>query len=102
MSNQIVSAGLKDLLSPALKFKLSQMRDKRPLLKTCADAVRSYSEMAFNNASMRPSPWPNKVDESPATLKGNPPKLARSLVTMPPCPDSVEIGSDRPYARAQN
>ena len=91
-----------DQLTPALKQKLAQIRDKRPILQAMAGAAVSCAERAFTDESLRAKPWPNRKDGSAATLKGNPPLLARSILAMPPSADMVEVGSDRPYARAHN
>ena len=91
-----------DSLTPALKQKLEQIGDKRPILQAMAGAAVSVAERAFADVSLRPKQWPDKKDGSTATLKGNPPVLARSLMALPPSADMIEVGSDRPYARAQN
>jgi len=92
----------KDLLTPALQRKLDQIADKRPVLQAMGGAAVSVAERAFTDTSLRLSPWAPKKDGSKATLKGQDVVLARSLLSMPPSADMIEVGSDRDYARAQN
>ena len=92
----------KDQLTPTLQKALNAMGDKRPVLEAMAGAAVSVAERAFTEEKYRPAPWAPKKDGSAATLKRNPPVLARSLMAMAPSKDMVEVGSDRPYARAQN
>jgi len=53
---------------------------------------------AFNNASLRPAPWVNKKDGSPATLKSREASMWRSIRILQVSGAGVDIGSDRPYA----
>ena len=99
-----MSAGIsiRDAITPALRRHLDKVKNPGSILRAMAGVVISLSEQAWDNASLRPSPWVPKVDGSEATLKGNPPILARSLLAQPPADNRIEIGSDRPYANAQN
>lgn len=99
-----MSAGvsIRDAITPALRRKLDKVKNPGSLLRSMAGVVVSLSEQAWDNLGLRPEPWADKADGKPATLKGNPPVLARSLLAQPPSGDRIEIGSDRPYANAQN
>jgi len=93
----------KDKLTPALQQKLDQISDKGPILEAMGGAAASISMMAFDNTSLLLKKWAPKKDGSVATLKSNPdPQLCKSLLAMPPSGDMIEVGTNRPYARAQN
>lgn len=96
------SVSIRDAITPALRRHLDKLKNPGPILRAMAGIVVSLSEQSWNNAALRPTPWVPKVDGSEATLKGNPPILARSLLAQPPADNRIEIGSDRPYANAQN
>ena len=98
---------IRDLITPDLRLALDRLQDKGPILKMAAEACIGIAEQSFNNPGMRINPWP---ELAPATIarKGHdkPLKdtgtLMRSLMAMAPDKSSIEIGSDRVQANAQN
>lgn len=89
-----------DGVSPELARLAQSLNDKTPLLRAAAGIVQNWGERAFGSSGMRPAVWPNKKDGRPATLRGNPPVLMRSLKIGNPSNTAIAIGSDRPYSRA--
>lgn len=87
----------KNTISPDIAARLKRVRNKGPLLKAVSDVLAETAKGALNNASLRPTSWPNKKDGSPATLRLNQ-LLARSPRTVGVTPRKAILGSDRKYA----
>jgi phage gpG-like protein len=98
---------LRDMITPDLRRALDKMKDKGPILQMAAAACIGIAEQSFNNPGMRISTWPELTPET-IKRKGHdkPLKdtgvLMRSLIANAPQKDSIEIGSDRVQANAQN
>jgi len=71
----------RDTLTPDLRRRLATVRDMRPILRGVSDVLAETAKGVFNNPSLRPTSWPPKADESPATLRQNN-LLARSPRTV--------------------
>ena len=92
---------MRDHLTPALKAKLAQISNKKPILEKMGRAAVTISKEAFTDESLRPNKWKPKKDKSPATLVQTG-ELKDSLLALPPSSDMIEVGSKSQYARAQN
>lgn len=86
----------RDLLTPALRRLVGQVSDKRPILYAMGTQLVSLTQRAFNDASLRPSPWaPVKTGRPPLKKSG---LLWRSPRITHVGGRSVTVGTDRPYA----
>lgn len=89
----------KNTVSPDLARRIAATKGakKAALLKAVSDVLAETAKGAFNNASYRPTPWPDKKDGTPATLRLNQ-LLTRSPRTVGATPRKAILGSDRHYA----
>lgn len=98
-------------MSGGLTIKIERNDIKRDLARAIAKVQRperlmraigvglvGLTKEAFNNASLRPAPWKDKKDGTPATLKSREATLWRSIKVQSFSSNEVKIGSDRPYA----
>jgi len=97
MSTAIQFKITRDTLSPALLKAAKAVANRRPILEAMGLAVAGMSARAFNDASLRPSPWAPKSGGGMATLKRSG-TLWRSVRISGITNSSVTIGSDRKYA----
>lgn len=88
----------RDDISPMLKAAKGKLRNATPLMRAIGTGIVGLAKESFNDASKRQTPWPAKVDGSPATLKSREASLWRSLKVQEVSATSVKFGSDRPYA----
>ena len=92
-----MSIQIRDTLSPALRRRASAIRDRKPILEAMGLVFVSLTKRAFTTPSLRPLPWPDKRDGSPATLRRSG-ALWQSIRITSLTNDSVTVGSDRRYA----
>lgn len=92
-----MSIHYKDTISPALARLARGVQDKKPILEAMGLQLVSLTQRAFNEAALRPAPWPAKRDGTPATLRKNQ-VLVRSIRITEITTDSVTVATDRPYA----
>lgn len=81
-----------------LQRAMSKVRNPERLMKAIGVGLVGLTKESFNNASLRPAPWPNKKGGSAATLKSREATLWRSIRVQSFSGSEVKIGSDRPYA----
>lgn len=93
----IVGFQYKDTLTPALRKLAAGIENKRPILEAMGLQLVSLTQRAFNEPGLRPTPWKNKRDGSPATLRKNQ-LLVRSIRIVALTNASVTVGTDRIYA----
>ena len=84
-------------VSPDMAKRLSKVIDRRPILTAMAETAVQTTKQAFYNPTLRPLPWPDKADGTPATLRWKQ-MLRRSPATKSVSNTAVIIGSDRKYA----
>lgn len=89
----------RDTITPDLRARISGVSGARKaaMLRLISDSLANTAKGAFNNSSLRPTPWPNKADGSIATLRRDQ-LLARSPRTVSATPRNAILGSDRHYA----
>ncbi|HTJ78531.1 MAG TPA: phage virion morphogenesis protein [Rariglobus sp.] len=92
-----MSVQLRDTLSPALAWLARGVRHPKAILEAMGTQLESLTKRAFNEPSLRPAPWKNKWDGSPATLRKNQ-LLVRSIRITALTDTSVTVGTDRIYA----
>ncbi len=90
-----------DEVSPELARLIYKLRDKTPILIASGMALQSESELSWTDPVRRLTPWPPKKDGSEATLQKEG-LLCKSLQLEPLSVDAIAVGTDRPYACAQN
>lgn len=88
---------VRDDLSPLFKVALKKVKSPKLMVAVGVGLV-SITKRAFNQAALRPAPWPNKKDGSPARLKTREASLWRSVQVKSATPSKVVIGSDKIYA----
>jgi len=86
-----------DLISPDLQNRLRLASDKRGIHGAMGLAIIGITKRAFNDASLRASPWPALSTGAPATLRKSG-TLAKSVRVVTATDSSVLLGSDRRYA----
>jgi phage gpG-like protein len=86
-----------DKISPALEAKFRAASDKRGIHQAIGLGIVGLTKRAFNDPSLRPSPWADKADGTPATLRKSG-TLAKSPHVVRASAAEVVIGSDRKYA----
>ncbi len=93
-----MSLTLKDNLSPPIRRLAKGVQDKRPILEAMGLQLQSLALRAFNEPALRPAPWPDKRDGTPATLRRN--QALHQSLRRPPAvtQNSVTVSSDRAYA----
>jgi phage gpG-like protein len=52
---------IRDGISPALAALTRHMKDKRPVLEAMGEELKSLTERAFTDESLRPKPWPARA-----------------------------------------
>lgn len=77
---------------------MAKVRNPERLMQAIGIGLVGLAKESFNNASLRPAPWPDKKDGTRATLKSREATLWRSLKVQSFSANEVKIGSDRPYA----
>lgn len=87
----------KDNISPDLARLAAGIKDKKPILEAMGTQLESLTKRAFNEPGLRPAPWPNKRDGTPATLRKNQ-VLVRSIRITELTNDHVTVGTDRVQA----
>jgi phage gpG-like protein len=85
-------------ISPDLRKKIAKVKNAGPLLRAIGVGMVGLAKESFNNASLRPAPWRNKIDGTAATLKSREASLWRSIKVQNVTSREVKFGSDRPYA----
>jgi len=87
-----------DHLSPGLARLAARCRNRKPVLEAMGLEFESITVRAFTNPALRPLPWRDKVDGTPATLRKS--GAMWQSVKRPPVvtENSVTCGSDRAYA----
>jgi phage gpG-like protein len=86
-----------DQISPALEAKFRAASDKRGIHQAIGLGLVSITKRAINDPSLRPSPWKDKADGTPATLRKSG-TLAKSPFMVRASEAEVVVGSDRKYA----
>jgi len=92
-----MSVQIRDRISPALSRLAKGIENKKPILEAMGLQLESLTKRAFNEPALRPRPWPNKRDGSPATLRKNQ-VLVRSIRIVALTNTHVTVGTDRIYA----
>jgi phage gpG-like protein len=92
-----MSLQIRDGISPAIARLASRVRNRKPILEAMGLEFVSLSKRAFTTPSLRPLPWRDKVDGTPATLRKSG-ALWQSIRVAEVTNDSVTAASDRPYA----
>lgn len=87
----------RDSLSPDIRRRLARLKNKGPILRAVTDVLAETAKGAFNNPSLRPTPWAPLKSGAPATLRRDQ-LLARSPRTVGVTPRKAILGSDRRYA----
>lgn len=88
----------KDDISKSLAKLMAKAKPATPLLRAIGVGLVGLTKQAFNDSSLRPAPWVAKKDGTPSTLKGREANLWRSIRVQAVTGDSLQWGSDRPYA----
>lgn len=88
----------RDDVTRDLQRRIRKMQNPAPLLRAIGVGLVGLTKEAFKNAALRPAPWKNKKDGSPATLRSREATLWRSIRVQSVSKSNVFIGSDRPYA----
>jgi len=88
----------RDDITPDVRKRLRKVKPATSLNRAIGVGLVGLTKEAFNNASLRPAPWVNKKDGSPATLKSREASMWRSIRILQVSGAGVDIGSDRPYA----
>lgn len=91
-----MSMELRDRISPGLARLAKGIENKKPILEAMGLQFESLTKRAFNEPSLRPRPWPNKRDGSPATLRRNQ-VLVRSIRIASLTNTHVSVATDRIY-----
>jgi phage gpG-like protein len=94
---QIQITQLRDLISPDLANRLRLAADQRGIHQAIGLSVISITKRAFNDTSLRASPWPNLASGAPARLRKSG-TLAKSPRVVSATDSAVTVGSDRKYA----
>lgn len=92
-----MSLQIRNGISPAIARLASRVHDRRPILEAMGLEFVSLSKRAFTTPSLRPLPWRDKVDGTPATLRQSG-ALWQSIRVAEVTNSSVTAASDRPYA----
>lgn len=90
-----------DNISPSLEA-LADPALKRKMLLAAGTLVESYAVRAFDEAGVRPTPWParkNSKAAHPLLIKSG--NMRQSIHTQVQGNDSVQVGASVPYAAAQ-
>ena len=86
-----------DHLSPGLARLAARCRNRKPVLEAMGLEFVSITKRAFTNPALRPLPWRDKVDGTPATLRKSG-AMWQSIRVTDVTDHSVTAGSDRAYA----
>ena len=88
-----------DTASSDLEALQARVKSLGPMWKAIGVGIVSLSKNAFNDATLRPSPWAAKYGGGVATLKKSG-TLFRSIRVVAADESGVTVGSDRKYAAA--
>jgi phage gpG-like protein len=86
-----------DSLTPNLIRRLNLAANPGKAVEAGLEVIAQIAKRAFNTPSLRPSPWANKADGTPATLRLHQ-VLARSPRVIMSSKNEGTVGSDRHYA----
>jgi len=89
----------KDTIRPDLRRKLAAMRNPQKPLEAAGQALVSLTNKAFEEASLRPSPWAPKKSGAAATLQQSR-DMKQSIRITESSSKSVRVGSKTDYAAA--
>lgn len=104
---------IEDNASAELAAKIGQLTgaQRRAILKACGMEILAMATTAFKEPSQRPAPWPQLTAQTLARRKAKGHKgtaplrasgtLFKSLRALAPSDNSVEVLTDRKYARIQ-
>lgn len=100
-----MSVQIKDRISPSLSRLAKGIENKKPILEAMGLQLESLTKRAFNEPSLRPKPWANKLTFTggrfsrgePSRLRKNQ-VLVRSIRIVALTNSYVSVGSDRVYA----
>lgn len=92
---------LHDGISPDLRQRAQAAADRRPLLAAMGQAVISLGTQAFTDPAKRAAAWAPRADTLPHPLLQKSTQLRKSIRQISITNDRVTLGSDRPYALAQ-
>jgi phage gpG-like protein len=92
-----MSLQIRDGISPAIVRLTSRARNRKPILEAMGLEFVSLTKRAFTDPGLRPLPWRDKVDGTPATLRKSG-AMWQSIRVAQVTNDSVTAASDRPYA----
>jgi phage gpG-like protein len=97
MINARISA---DTITPDLIQRIRAFKNRRPILEAMGAAIVSVATLAFRQSALRPATWQptRKGGKAPLYDTG---ALKHSIRVITATNDSVTVGSDRPYAAAQ-
>jgi phage gpG-like protein len=88
---------ISDTMTPDLHRRFRLVKDKRPIHAAMGMAVISLAKRAFNDPSLRPTPWKAKKDGTASRLRDTG-TLAKSPRIALASQTGVTVGSDRLYA----
>lgn len=88
---------ISDAMTPDLQRRFRLVQDKRPIHAAMGMAIISLTKRAFNDPSLRPSPWKAKKDGTPSRLRDTG-TLAKSPRMSSATQTGATVGSDRLYA----
>jgi phage gpG-like protein len=92
---------IRDGISRDLQARAAAAADRRPLLAAMGEAVKSLASQAFTDPAKRPEAWAPRADTEPHPLLQKSTLLRKSIRVISLSNSQVTIGSDRPYAAAQ-
>lgn len=92
---------IRDGISPDLQARAAATRDRRPLLAAMGHAVISLGKQAFTDPAKRAAAWAPRADSEPHPLLQKSTQLRKSIRQLALSNSQVTLGSDRPYAAAQ-
>lgn len=93
----MIQLTVSDNISPELIHMLDRASNPRRVVGAVLEYVKQAGVRSFNTPSVRPAPWPNKADGTPATLK-KAPHLWTTLRVLWVGSDNGAVGSSVPYA----
>lgn len=92
---------IKNGIAPDLLKKARAVKDRKPHLKAMGRSVISLGKRAFTDPDLRAKAWAPRKDDLPHRLLQKSTMLRKSLRLQSVTNSVVTIGSDRPYAAAQ-
>lgn len=113
-----MSLQIHNSISPNLARLIVKVKDRRPVLEAMGQQLVTITKKAFNDASLRASAWPGRasdarhigynakgqrINKNTGKVEGKPllkktGALWQSIRITAVAPESVTVGSDRPYA----